>query len=36
MKLSVIAFVIVYGFASGLRRAVESGAVLWEDYSNLS
>jgi len=26
----------VYGFASGLRRAVESGAVLWEDYSNLS
>ncbi len=26
----------VYGFANGLRRAVESGATLWEDYSNLS
>ena len=26
----------VYGFASGLRRAVESGKVLWEDYSNLT
>ena len=26
----------VYGFANGLRRAVESGATLLEDYSNLS
>ncbi len=26
----------VYGFANGLRRAVESGRVLLEDYSNLS
>jgi glutaconate CoA-transferase, subunit A len=26
----------VYGFANGVRRAVESGKVLWEDYSNLS
>ena len=26
----------VYGFASGLRRAVEAGTVVWEDYSNLS
>ena len=26
----------VYGFASGVRRACESGTVLWEDYSNLS
>lgn len=26
----------VYGFANGVRRAVESGAVAWEDYSNLS
>lgn len=26
----------VYGFASGVRRAVESGKVLWEDYSNLT
>lgn len=26
----------VYGFANGVRRAVESGQVAWEDYSNLS
>jgi glutaconate CoA-transferase subunit A len=26
----------VYGFANGIRRAVESGRTLWEDYSNLS
>ncbi len=26
----------VYGFAQGIRRAVESGRVLWEDWSNLS
>ncbi len=26
----------VYGFANGVRRAVESGATLWEDYSNLT
>ncbi|MDR3565753.1 MAG: CoA-transferase [Negativicutes bacterium] len=26
----------VYGFANGVRRAVESGVVAWEDYSNLS
>jgi len=26
----------VYGFPSGLRRAVEAGTVVWEDYSNLS
>ncbi len=26
----------VYGFANGVRRAVESGRVLWEDWSNLS
>lgn len=26
----------VYGFAKGVRRAVESGAVVWEDWSNLS
>ena len=26
----------VYGFAQGIRRAVESGKVIWEDYSNLS
>lgn len=26
----------VYGFANGIRRAVESGRVLWEDWSNLS
>ena len=26
----------VYGFANGLRRAVESGATVLEDYSNLS
>jgi glutaconate CoA-transferase, subunit A len=26
----------VYGFAQGIRRAVESGKVLWEDWSNLS
>jgi len=26
----------VYGFANGIRRAVESGRVVWEDYSNLS
>jgi glutaconate CoA-transferase subunit A len=26
----------VYGFANGLRRAVESGKTIFEDYSNLS
>jgi glutaconate CoA-transferase subunit A len=26
----------VYGFANGVRRAVESGRVIWEDWSNLS
>ncbi len=26
----------VYGFANGVRRAVESGKTLWEDWSNLS
>lgn len=26
----------VYGFANGVRRAVEAGKVLWEDWSNLS
>ena len=26
----------VYGFANGMRRAVESGRVVWEDWSNLS
>jgi len=26
----------VYGFANGIRRAVESGRVIWEDWSNLS
>ena len=26
----------VYGFANGVRRAVESGKVVWEDWSNLS
>lgn len=26
----------VYGFANGLRRAVESGKTMWEDYSNLT
>lgn len=26
----------VYGFAGGIRRAVESGRVIWEDWSNLS
>ena len=26
----------VYGFANGMRRAVESGATVLEDYSNLS
>lgn len=26
----------VYGFANGVRRAVESGRVVWEDWSNLS
>jgi glutaconate CoA-transferase subunit A len=26
----------VYGFANGVRRAVESGRVLWEDWSNLA
>jgi len=26
----------VYGFANGVRRAVESGKVVWEDWSNLA
>ncbi len=26
----------VYGFANGVRRAVESGRVVWEDWSNLA
>jgi glutaconate CoA-transferase subunit A len=26
----------VYGFANGVRRAVETGRVIWEDWSNLS
>jgi glutaconate CoA-transferase subunit A len=26
----------VYGFANGVRRAVESGMVVWEDWSNLA
>jgi glutaconate CoA-transferase subunit A len=26
----------VYGFANGVRKAVESGRVIWEDWSNLA
>jgi glutaconate CoA-transferase, subunit A len=26
----------VYGFANGVRQAVESGRVIWEDWSNLA
>jgi glutaconate CoA-transferase subunit A len=26
----------VYGFANGIRKAVESGRVIWEDWSNLA
>jgi glutaconate CoA-transferase subunit A len=26
----------VYGFANGIRKAVESGRVVWEDWSNLA